>query len=150
MIKQKLDDDLKAALLAGDTLKTSVLRGLKSAILYAEVAAGSREIGLDDENILQLFGKEAKKRQESADLYIKGGDQVRAEKELQEKQIIEAYLPQQLTEAELTSIAQHIIEEQHMSGLQDMGKAIGLVKTQVGASAEGGVIARIVKELLSR
>lgn len=69
MLKQRIDQDLKQALLGGDKVLATTLRGLKSVILYAEVAKGVREQGLDDEEILRLLAKEAKKRQESADLF---------------------------------------------------------------------------------
>ena len=62
MIKQQLQDDVKTAMLAGDAARLETLRGLKSAILYAEVAAGKREDGLSDDDIQLLFAKEAKKR----------------------------------------------------------------------------------------
>ena len=87
-IRSQLDDDVKAALLAGESLRVETLRGLKSVILYADVAAKARDSGgVDDETVLGLFAKEAKKRQESADLYVQGGSQERADKELAEKAI---------------------------------------------------------------
>src|ERR1700742_4428653 len=101
-IRQQLEDDVKVALLSGDALRTETLRGLKSVILYADVAAKKRDtVGVGDDEILALFAKEAKKRQESADLYVQGGSQERADKELAEKAIIEAYLPEQMSDDEL-------------------------------------------------
>ena len=75
MLKQQLEQDLKTALLAGDKDRVTILRGLKSVILYAEVAKGSREQGLSDEYILTLFAKLEKKPQESDDIYTKVGRQ---------------------------------------------------------------------------
>ena len=149
MIKQRLQDDVKAAMLAGDSLRLETLRGLKSTILYAEVAAGKRETGLDDESIVSLFAKEAKKRQESAELYVQGGSQDRADKELTEKAIIEEYLPAQLSEAELTVIIDEIISQVKPEGPQQMGQVIGQVKSRVGNTADGALVARLVKEKLS-
>lgn len=149
MLKQQLDEDVKSAMLAGESLRVETLRGLKSAILYAEVAAKKREEGLDDEEILNLFAKEAKKRQESADLYVQGGSQERADKELSEKAIIEAYLPAQLSEADVRQIINEVIAEQQATGMQAMGKVIGAVKAKVGNTADGSVVARLVKESLS-
>ncbi len=149
MIKQQLTDDVKIAMLAGDKLRLETLRGLKSVILYAEVAAGKRDVGLMDEEILALLAKEAKKRQESADLYEKGGSPDRAQKEITEKKIIEGYLPAQMTEAELAGIIDKHIAEQKVSGVQAMGQIIGAVKKQVGSAGNGAVIARLVKEKLS-
>ena len=148
-IKQRLTDDVKAAMLAGDAARLECLRGLKSVILYAEVAAGKREDGLTDDEIQVLFAKEAKKRQESADLYVQGGSKERADKELSEKKIIEEYLPAQLSEEEITILVEKIITETGVSGPQAMGQVIGKVKAVAGSSADGSVVARIVKEKLS-
>lgn len=147
-IKQQLTDDVKAAMLAGDSLKLETLRGLKSAILYAEVAAGKRENGLDDTEIQTLFAKEAKKRQESADLYVQGNSPERAEKELAEKKIIETYLPAQLSQAEVMDVVAAVIEDLGASGMQRMGQVIGAVKAKLGNTADGALISKIVKERL--
>lgn len=148
MIKQQLQDDVKTAMLAGDALRVETLRGLKSVILYAEVADGKRDVGLNDDEILVLFSKEAKKRQESSDFYVQGGSPERSQKELTEKAIIEEYLPTQLTEAEVSKIVDEVIETQGAIGLQAMGSVIGSVKQRVGNSADGSMIAKLVKEKL--
>lgn len=149
MLKQRLQDDVKAAMLAGDSARLECLRGLKSVILYAEVAAGKREEGLTDEEITALLAKEAKKRQESADLYVQGGAEDRADKELAEKAIIEEYLPEQMSEEELEALVDEIISQVKPAGLQQMGQVIGQVKSRAGSSADGALIAKLVKEKLS-
>lgn len=150
MLKQQLQDDVKAAMLAGDALRVETLRGLKSVILYAEVAAKKREgDGISDEEIVTLFAKESKKRTESAELYVKGGAQEKADKELAEKAIIDAYLPEQLSEADLAKLIDEIIVEQGAEGMQAMGKVIGAVKAKAGNSADGALVAKLVKERLS-
>src|SRR6185369_4929411 len=102
MIRQQIDDDLKAAMLAKGGLKTDTLRGLKSVILYADGAAKARETGgIPDDQVMALLAKEAKKRQESADLYVQGGSQERADTELAETAIIAGYLPAQMGADEL-------------------------------------------------
>ena len=149
-IRQQLDDDVKAALLAGDSLRVDTLRGLKSVILYADVAAKKRDSGgIPDNEILVLFGKEIKKRQESAELYIKGNSQERADKELAEKEIIQSYLPAQISDDTLKKIVQEITIEQQAEKIQDMGRVIGAVKAKVGSTADGAKIAQFVKERLS-
>lgn len=145
-LKQRLDSDVKQAMLAGDALRLETLRGLKSAILYAEVAAGKREQGLADDEIETLFAKEAKKRQESADLYTQGGSSERAEKELAEKTIIESYLPERLDDEALGVIIDEVIAAQGPVTPQAMGAIIGAVKQRVGNTADGGTIAKLVKE----
>jgi len=150
MIRQQIDDDVKAALLAGDSIRVDTLRGLKSVILYADVAAKKRDTGgISDDEVLALFAKEAKKRQESADLYVQGGSQERADKELAEKAIIEAYLPAQMSDDELAKLIDEIIAEQGAEGMQAMGKVIGAVKAKAGNSADGSKVAQLVKERLS-
>jgi uncharacterized protein YqeY len=148
MLEQQLEQDIKAAQLAGDKQRLTTLRGLKAVLLNVKVATGKRDSGLNDEEVLQHFGKQSKQRQESADLYVQGGDQARADAELAEKAIIDAYLPAQLSEAEIGGLIDEVIAQTGASGLQAMGQVIGQVKAKAGAAAEGAVIARLAKEKL--
>ena len=148
MLKQQLAQDLKSALLAGEKARATTIRGLKSVILYAEVAKGTRAEGLADEEIIALFAKEAKKRQESADLFVKGGAQDRADAELAEKAIIEQYLPKKLTDDELIVIVDEVIASLPVSGAQAMGQAISQIKERTSGQADGSRIAQLVKERL--
>jgi len=148
-IKEQIDADLKTAMLGGDKILTTTLRGLKSAILYAEVAANKREEGLTDNEVIDIFGKEAKKRQESADLYIQGGNEEKAKAEMAEKLVIEGYLPEQMDDESLKNLVEAAITETGAASMQDMGKVIGLVKQRAGAGADGGRIAAMVKEKLN-
>ena len=149
-MKDRIDKDLKEALLAGDKAKAETLRGIKAAILNEEVAQNARDTGLSDEQIQTILSKESKKRQEAADLYQQGGSEDRASAELAEKAIIDGYLPEQLSEEEITNLADEAIAATGAAGMQDMGKVIGAVKAKAGNSADGSVIARIVKEKLSQ
>lgn len=149
MLEQRIEQDLKTALLAGEAERVSTLRGIKSVLLNVKVATGKRESGLADDEVLSLLAKEAKKRQESADLYIQGGNRERADAELSEKAIIESYLPAQLSEEEIAATVDEVIAQTGASGPQAMGQVIGQVKARLGASADGAVIARIVKEKVS-
>lgn len=144
-LKQQIDADLKQAMLSGDKTLTTTLRGLKSAILYAEVATGERQQGLDDAAILQLLTKEAKKRQESADLYRQGGSEERAETELREKEVISRYLPTQLTDDELDGIVDEVLSEYDVVSPKLMGPVIAEVKQKVGVAADGARVAVKVK-----
>jgi len=148
MLKQQIEQDLKTALLAGDKARATTLRGLKSVILYAEVAKGAREIGLSDDEVIALLAKEAKKRQESADLYEKGDSPDRQKAELEEKAVIEAYLPKQMSEDEIKAIIEEVAAEFTEVSPRAMGQVIGVVKQKAGAAADGAVIARLVKERL--
>jgi uncharacterized protein YqeY len=148
MLEDKLEQDIKTALLAGDRQKATTLRGLKSTLLNIKVATGKRESGLSDDEVMAAFAKEAKQRQESADVYKQGGNTAKAEDELAEKAIIEGYLPEQLSEDELIKLIDQIITETGASGPQAMGQVIGQVKAKAGAAADGGQIAKLVKEKL--
>lgn len=149
-VKQQIEADLKTAMLAGDKTLVTTLRGLKSAILNVEITEGKREEGLSDDVLVGLLQKEAKKRQESADLYAQGGSPEREEAELTEKAVIEKYLPAQLSEVEIIKIIDEVIQASGAQSMQAMGQVIGAVKQKAGASADGSVIARIVKEKLSQ
>lgn len=148
MLKQQIEQDLKTALLAGDKDRALVLRSLKSAILYVEVAKGARDSGLPEAELTAILAKEAKKRQESADLYKRGGDEARATTELAEKAIIETYLPKQLSDEELIQIIDAVIADLGASGPQAMGQVIGAVKQKTAGTADGAKIAQLVKERL--
>jgi uncharacterized protein YqeY len=148
MLKARIDQDLKAALLAGDKVLATTLRSIKSAILYAEVAQGARGDGLSDEEIIALLTKQAKKRQESADLYKRGGNDEKAEAELAEKRVIEGYLPKQLTDDELIALINTVIKELGVSGTPAMGQVIGVVKQKAAGQADGARIAQLVKQKL--
>jgi len=148
MLKARIDQELKKALLAGDKLLPTTLRGLKSVILYEEVAKGVREQGLSDDEIIALLSKEAKKRQESADLYRQGGNEEKAAAELAEKKVIEAYLPSQLSDEELSKLVDETIAELGVSDPSAMGQVIGAVKQKTAGQADGARIAQLVKERL--
>lgn len=146
MLEQKLEVDIKQALLGGDKPRAEVLRGLKSALLYEKVAKGLREQGLSDEQFLTIVTREVKKRTESANMYAGAGEQERADKELSEKAVLEEYLPAQLSDDELNQIVADIVAVQG-DGAQ-MGQVIGAVRAKVGAKADGGRIAAAVKAKL--
>ncbi len=150
MLEQQIEQDIKTAQLAGDSRRLITLRGLKATLLNAKVASGKRETGLTDEEVLPLLSKQAKQRQESADMYIQGGERDRADAELAEKAIIEAYLPAKLDETAVSDIIDDVINKSHASGIQAMGKVIGQVKARTGTAAEGALIARLVKDRLLR
>ena len=150
MLKQQIDKDIKAALLSQDQFTVNTLRGLKSAILYAEVASEKREEGLDDEAIGVVIAKEVKKRAESAELYIKGRNKEMADKELNEKALLEKYLPKQLADDEIGEIVDNVMNEMQDVTIKVMGKIIGLVKTRTGSSADGSKISEIVKNRINK
>jgi uncharacterized protein YqeY len=150
MLQERIMQDLKTALLAGDAEKVSVLRSIKSAITYAEVAKGVKGSGLSEPEILEVIAREAKKRQESADLFTKGGATDRADKELRERVIIDQYLPAALSDDEVNKLVDQAVEELGELTPQTMGRVIGRVKELSKGAADGAVIAGIVKERIGR
>ena len=148
-LKQRITDDLKAALLGGDRFVGETLRNLKAAILNEEVAQNKRDEGLDDAEIEQIIAREVKKRNESIKLYTQGGRDDLAEDEQKEVDVIKAYLPEQLDEAQVKAIVDAAIEQLGAAGMADMGKVIGVVKSKVGNTADGALVAKLVKESLS-
>lgn len=148
-LKAQIDNDLKAALLGGDRFVTDVLRGLKAVILSEEVSQGKRDTGLDEETIEKLFAREVKKRNESATLYDQADRKELADNERAELKVIEAYLPEQLSEEVIQKAVEETIATLGVSGPAAMGQVIGAVKGKLGNSADGSIIARLVKEALA-
>jgi uncharacterized protein len=148
-MQDQIDKDLKEAMLAGDKAKAETLRGVKSALLNEAIATGARDSGLSDEAIQKILARESKKRQEAADLYKQGGADDRAGKELAEKTIIDAYLPPQLSEAETAKLVGEEIAKVPDASPQNMGQIIGAVRVRAGGTADGALIAKLVKERLS-
>lgn len=147
-LKERINADLKSAMLARDEVKVQTLQGVKSAILYEEVAKKVRETGLEESQIEQVIAREAKKRDEAAELFEKGGNTESAAKERLEKEILSVYLPAQMTEAEILAVVQETVAAMKPEGPKDMGRVIGAVKAAVGNTADGAVIAKLVKESL--
>lgn len=150
MIKQTIEEDLKRAMLGGDKQLVSVLRTIKGVILDAEIAGGSRETGLPNDQVITLLQKESKKRGEAATLYDGAGDAARAANERYEQGVLAKYLPEQLGEDEIAQIVDGVLAEIGDVDMREMGKVIGAVKAKTGPNADGGVIAKIVKERLSK
>jgi uncharacterized protein YqeY len=149
-MQEQIDKDLKTALLAGDKGKAETLRGIKSALLNEAISQNARDSGLSDEQIQKVLARESKKRQEAADLYTQGGSPERAGAELAEKAIIDAYLPEQLSEADVAKLVDEEIAAAGSPTMQDMGRIIGAVKAKAGGQADGALIAKLVKEKLSQ
>jgi len=147
-LKAQLDNDLKTALLGGDRFRAEVLRGLKAVILNEEVAQNKRDVGLDDTTIQTLIVREVKKRADSATQYEAAGRPELVEAEQAESKVIEAYLPEQASEDDVQKLIDETIAAMGVSGPQAMGQVIGAVKGKLGNTADGGTIARLVKQAL--
>lgn len=148
-LKQKIEADIKEAMLAKDKDRLRALRAIKSLILLAETEKGAKEeLSHDDE--IRLLTKAAKQRKESAEVYAAQGRQDLEEIEVAELKIIETYLPKQLSEEELHERLKEIVARTGATGPQDMGKVMGVASKELAGQAEGKVISFIVKSLLNR
>lgn len=148
-LKQRIENDLKAALLGGDRFVAETLRGLKAAILNEEVAQNKRDTGLEDAAIEQIIAKEVKKRNESAAIYEQNQREDAADQERREAEVFTQYLPKQLSEAELKTVVDAKVAELGATDVKMMGQVIGAVKLEVGNTADGAMIARLTKEALN-
>ncbi len=150
MLEEKINQDLKIALLGGDKLTVNTLRSIKSAILNVKVANRSRDQAMSNDDLIVILKKEASKRQESADLYKQGGDNNRANMELTEKSIIEKYLPTQLSEEAVEQLVDKTIKELNAQDLTSLGAVINQVKQQTIGQTDGSLISRIAKKRLAK
>ena len=147
-LESTINNDIKLAMLAKDKLRLESLRSIKAAILLAKTAEGAtREIGMDEE--IKMLQKMVKQRKDSAEIYTQQNRHELAEKELAEATIIEAYLPQQLTEEELLPILKEIAEAVGATSPKEMGKVMGVASKQLAGKADGKLIAELVKKILS-
>ena len=150
-LKETISNDLKAAFLGGNRFISDTLKGLKASILNQEIALGKREEGLTDAEVEAVVQKEVKKRKESAEIYTQAGRDELAQKELDEMAILEKYLPQQLSEAEIEALLRQIIDEGKLTlDAKNQGMLIGQVKKRVGSAADGAIVARVVARLLNQ
>jgi uncharacterized protein len=148
-LKQQIEADLKKAMLAKDKDELRALRGIKSLILLAETEKGGAE-GLSEETEVKLLTKAAKQRKDSAEMYIQQSRQDLADIELVELNVIERYLPKQLSDEELTSEIEKYIQQTGAQGPKDMGKVMGLATKELAGKAEGKRISETVKTLLNK
>lgn len=145
MLKEQINKDLKTAMLARNAFETTVIRGLKASILDEEVKLGKREEGLNDSEVETLVAREVKKRKEAASLL----DEERAENELKEADILSKYLPEMASEDEIRAAIKVEISSMSDASIKQMGAIIGKMKAKFGNSADGAILAKIVKEELA-
>lgn len=148
MLKDKLQEDMKAAMIAKDEEKLSTLRMLKSALQYAEIAKGAG-YQATDEDVIDVIGKEVKKRRESIDLYQKGGRPELAEKEEKELTVLMSYLPEQMGEEEVKKLVDEAVSSTGATSMQDMGKVMGALMPKVKGKADAGMVSNLVRQKLT-
>ena len=146
-LSTQIMEHIKDAMRAKDTVALEALRSIKSELLLAQTASGSKEEITEDEEI-KLLQRLVKTRKESAKIYTEQNRPDLAEPELAQVAVIEKFLPAQLSEAEVEAVVAKIIAETGASGIASMGKVMGLASAQLGGAAEGKTISAIVKKLL--
>ncbi|MCU1588095.1 MAG: glutamyl-tRNA amidotransferase [Frankiales bacterium] len=147
-LKDRLHTDLTAAMKAQDELTRATLRMVLTALTNEEVAGASARELTDDEE-LKIVAREAKKRREAAEAFRTGGATERADRELAEEAVIGAYLPQQLSDEELSALVAEAVAETGAAGPQAMGQVMKAVGPKVAGRAEGGRVAAAVRAALA-
>jgi uncharacterized protein YqeY len=147
-LKERLRDDLTAAIKARDELRSSTLRLTLASVSAAEVA-GEEKRELSDDEVLQVVQGEAKKRRDAADAFAKAGRAEQADRERAEGVVLAEYLPQQLGDEELAAIVAAAVAESGATGPQGMGAVMKLVRPKVEGVAEGGRVAAAVRAALA-
>lgn len=147
-LKQQIDNDIKKAMLAKNKEELEALRSIKSLILLAETEKGGGvDISAEAEN--KLLMKAAKQRKESAEIFEKQDRRDLADRELLQLDVINRYLPKQLSEEEIKNAVLGVINEVNAKGPQDMGKVMGVATKKFAGQADGKLISELVKKLLS-
>ena len=147
-LEEKINGDIKSAMLAKDKLRLESLRAVKAAILLAKTAEGaSGKLSSDEE--LKLLQKMVKQRKDSAEIYAQQNRPELAEKEQGEAAIIEEYMPKQLSEEEILPVIKEAVAAVGATGPKDMGKVMGTVTKQLAGKADGKLVADLVKKVLN-
>jgi uncharacterized protein YqeY len=144
-LEEKINADIKSAMLAKEASKLEALRAIKSAILLMKTSGA--DMNADAE--IKALQKMVKQRKETAELYTQQGRQDLADVELSQASIIENYLPQQMGVEEIDAVIKAIINEMGVTNPSDMGKVIGAANKKLSGMAEGKAIADSVKKILS-
>ncbi|HLW19998.1 MAG TPA: GatB/YqeY domain-containing protein [Cyclobacteriaceae bacterium] len=146
-LKQNVETEIKKAMLAKDKDRLRALRGIKSLIMLEETKGGSTGLLTEDEE-LKILTKAAKQRRDSADIYLQQNREDLSSVELAELDIINEFLPKQLSEEEIEAELTRIIAETGAQGPKDMGKVMGVATKSLAGKADGKVISQKVKALL--
>lgn len=147
-LENKINQDIKSAMLAKDEPRLRGLRAIKSALLLAKTEKGASEILSEDAEI-KVLQKLMKQRKESAEIYQQQNRQDLYQIEKEEQDVIETYLPKQLGREEISERIQSIISQLGASGMKDMGRVMAMANKELAGTADGRTVSEIVKELLN-
>ncbi|NET05930.1 MAG: GatB/YqeY domain-containing protein [Merismopedia sp. SIO2A8] len=149
-LKDRISEDIKAAMKAKDKLRLETVRSIKKALLEKEVSLRpSGQETLTEAQEIELLAQQAKQRRDSIEQYRQAGRDDLAQQEAQELAIIEEYLPQQLSDEEVNAIIDEIITQTGAASAKDMGKVMGQAMQRLKGRAEGKKIQALVKEKLN-
>lgn len=146
-LKEKIKNNLKGAMKSGDNIARGVLRLLSSDIRNEEIAQKKE---LADNDVLKIIKRNVKNRKESIEQYKTGGRKDLAEQEEKELEILEKYMPKQMSENEIRKIVSDAIKKMEVSGVSDFGKVMGIAMKKAGGNVDGNVVSGIVKEELNK
>ena len=144
----QISEDIKSAMKARDKVRLETLRNIKKVFLEAKTAPGANDI-LADADALKIISKLAKQGKETATTYTQAGRQDLADAELAQVEVLESYLPKQLSQEEIEAEVKKIIAEVGATSMKEMGKVMGTASKQLAGKADGRVISEIVKKLLA-
>ena len=147
-VVSQLEQDYVQAFKNKDELAVLVLRSLKTSIANAEIA--NKRTKLTDDDIIKLLRSEIKKRRDAASLYEQGGRSELARKEQAEIEVISRYLPAALSEDQLNQKIDEVINRVGADSVQDMGKVIGAVMTELGGAADGSAVSALIRQRLDK
>ncbi|MCU0370031.1 MAG: GatB/YqeY domain-containing protein [Bacteroidales bacterium] len=147
-LENKINADIKQAMIGKESQKLEALRAVKAALLLAKTSKEAGGGELPEEAGLKLLQKLIKQRHESADIYQANGRQDLAEQEIFQASVIETYLPKQMSEDEIRTGLQKIITETGASSAKDMGRVMGLASKEFAGKADNKVIADMVRKML--
>ena len=151
-MENRIQTDIMAAMKAKDEVALTTLRGVKTAIMQYKTSSnfkGDRDTNLPDAEVIKIMQKLAKERRETAEVYKNAGRMELAEKELAEANIIDAYLPKAMTEAEVEDLVRSAIAEIGATSMKEMGLVIKSVNAKANGRTDGKTISTIVKRLLN-
>jgi uncharacterized protein len=149
MNKQKLQQELKESMLAKDQVRTSVLRMLLSALNYYEIQKGGAGYEASDEDVMAVIQKEVKQRKDSIEQFQNAGRQELVLKEKEELEILQKYMPAQMSEDEIRTLVKDAVKQTGASTVADLGKVMGALMPKTKGKADGSLVSQIVKQELS-
>jgi gatB/yqey domain protein len=145
-LKTQLTEDMKTAMRAKDQVSLSTIRLINAAIKQFEV---DERTEADDAKVISILTKMVKQRKDSAKIYTEAGRQDLADKENAEIEILNRYLPQMMSAEEIKTVVEAVIAETGASGMADMGKVMGVLKTRLAGKADMGEVNKVLKTVLT-